>query len=257
MAATLNNTLLPEGADTKSTSGIHVLIVGAGFGGLTAAIECRRKGHSVMLLESFSELRPLGDIISFGANGSRIFSRWDGIIDKLETICHQADRIAYYDYRGKHIYTQVWAEGREWGRKLDGHRGEIHEVVWNYALQLGVDIRLGQRVDEYFETDSEAGVIVNGDRIVADVVIAADGVRSTARKIVLGYDDKPKSSGYAVYRAWFSAENIRKNPRTAWLCETGDKHVAWLGPDVHFIVATVKNASDVSWVMTHKVRDIH
>lgn len=39
-------------------------------------------------------------------------------------------------------------------------------------------------------------------KIVADVVIGADGVRSKARELVLGYFDKPKSSGYAVYRAW-------------------------------------------------------
>ena len=54
---------------------------------------------------------------------------------------------------------------------------------------------------EYFETDTEAGVIVNGKRITADVVLAADGVRSTVREIVRGYKDKPKLSGYAIYRA--------------------------------------------------------
>jgi 2-polyprenyl-6-methoxyphenol hydroxylase-like FAD-dependent oxidoreductase len=39
-------------------------------------------------------------------------------------------------------------------------------------------------------------------QVTADVVIGADGVRSKARELVLGYFDKPKSSGYAVYRAW-------------------------------------------------------
>lgn len=39
-------------------------------------------------------------------------------------------------------------------------------------------------------------------QIVGDVVIGADGVRSKARELVLGYVDKPKSSGYAVWRAW-------------------------------------------------------
>jgi len=32
-------------------SGIDVLIVGTGFGGLTAALECTRKGHNVRILE--------------------------------------------------------------------------------------------------------------------------------------------------------------------------------------------------------------
>ena len=40
-------------------------------------------------------------------------------------------------------------------------------------------------------------------QVPADVVIAADGVKSKARQAVLGYEDKPKSSGYAVWRAWY------------------------------------------------------
>lgn len=35
------------------------------------------------------------------------------------------------------------------------------------------------------------------------MVVGADGVRSKARELVLGYVDKPKSSGYAVWRAWY------------------------------------------------------
>ena len=56
-------------------SGIKVIIVGAGFGGLCAAIECHRQGHDVEIFESFKELKVLGDIISFGANAGRIFRR--------------------------------------------------------------------------------------------------------------------------------------------------------------------------------------
>jgi 2-polyprenyl-6-methoxyphenol hydroxylase-like FAD-dependent oxidoreductase len=40
-------------------------------------------------------------------------------------------------------------------------------------------------------------------KVTGDVVVGADGVRSRARTLVLGYEDKPKSSGYAVWRAWF------------------------------------------------------
>lgn len=38
--------------------------------------------------------------------------------------------------------------------------------------------------------------------MTADLVIGSDGVRSIARTLVLGYEDKPKSSGYAIFRAW-------------------------------------------------------
>jgi 2-polyprenyl-6-methoxyphenol hydroxylase-like FAD-dependent oxidoreductase len=51
----------------------------------------------------------------------------------------------------------------------------------------------------YFERDYTDEI-----QVVADVVVGADGVRSKARTLVLGYEDKPKSSGYAIWRAWYS-----------------------------------------------------
>lgn len=48
------------------------LVNALGFGGLTAAIECHRQGHDVEIYEAFSELKILGDIISFGPNARSI-----------------------------------------------------------------------------------------------------------------------------------------------------------------------------------------
>lgn len=45
-------------------SGINVLIIGAGVGGLVAALECHRKGHSVRVWER-SETAVAGGKISF------------------------------------------------------------------------------------------------------------------------------------------------------------------------------------------------
>jgi 2-polyprenyl-6-methoxyphenol hydroxylase-like FAD-dependent oxidoreductase len=233
-------------------SGIKIIIVGAGFAGLTAAIEGHRKGHTPIILESFKELKVLGDIISFSANTGKFFERWPGVKEMLDPIVFNSAGLEYRDYNGNYLFFQE--TDKLFGRSYNGHRGEIHEIIFNYALSLGIDIRLGQEVTEYFETDTEAGVVTNGERLIGDVVLAADGVRSKGRKLVLGYEDKPKSSGYAVYRAWYNTEDIAANPRTRFLIENGDKHVVWLGPDIHFIVATLKGGKDISWVYTHKVR---
>jgi 2-polyprenyl-6-methoxyphenol hydroxylase-like FAD-dependent oxidoreductase len=46
----------------SSSKPVEVIIVGAGFAGLTAAIECQRKGHSVTVFEKIKDIKPLGDI---------------------------------------------------------------------------------------------------------------------------------------------------------------------------------------------------
>ncbi|KAH8171317.1 FAD binding domain-containing protein [Sarocladium implicatum] len=240
---------------SSPTSGIKVIIVGAGFGGLTAAIECHRQGHDVEIYESFPELKVLGDIISFGANAGRIFHRWaDGeIVARLKPLCIDLQdygfRIHKYD-TGEVVYHQKRGPPNPEAPVLNGHRGELHEVIFNYARdELGIPIHLGQRVSEYFETETGAGIIIG------DVVIGADGVRSKARELVLGYVDKPKSSGYAVWRAWFSNKDMIADPQTKEFCENGDTFNGWIGPDVHFLFSTLKGGQDCCWVLTH--RDDH
>ncbi|KAI7211915.1 putative MAK1-like monooxygenase [Hortaea werneckii] len=240
--------------DKRTQTGIQVIVVGAGFAGLTAAIECIRKGHSCLVLESYRNTNvQLGDIISFGSNSGRIFQRWPGVPEKLAPICHVSDHITFNDWKGEHIYTQYWgSEEENFGKRYNGHRGQIHKILFDYAIEQGVEIRLGQQVSEYWENDDEAGVISNGDRISADVVLGADGVRSKARTLVLGYDDKPKPSGYAVYRAWMDSAELAKNELTKDMVVNGDTHTGWLGPDIHFLAASIKDGKEFSWVCTHK-----
>lgn len=232
-------------------SGIKVIIVGAGFAGLSAAIECDRKGHSVILFERFPELKPLGDIISFGQNSSRMFAKWPGVLDEMERVIHRTEILHYHDWKGKFVTTQSFVAEKAWGRRINGHRGELQRIVYEHAKKRGIDIRLGQQVDNYFEDDNEVGVEVGGQRITADIVLAAEGVKSQGRKIVLGFDDKPQPSGYAVYRAWFPSTELAKNPLTKHLVD-GDTHNGWIGQDVHFLSAALKGGKEFSWVCTHK-----
>jgi 2-polyprenyl-6-methoxyphenol hydroxylase-like FAD-dependent oxidoreductase len=245
---------------TKSKTGIKVIIVGAGFGGLTAAIECYRQGHDPVIYESFPELKVLGDIISFGSNAGRIFRRWgvDGsITKKMRTLSIDLVNHGFkiHKYTGEHIITQKTPPMDPEAPVFNGHRGELHEVLFNYARDdLQIPIHLGNRVEKYFEEPDRAGIeLANGEKVWGDLVIGSDGVRSKARELVLGYFDKPKSSGYAVFRAWFSNKDMIADPETAKFCNNGDTFQGWIGQDVHFLFSTIKNGSDCCWVLTHKV----
>lgn len=239
-------------------SGIKVIVVGAGFAGLAAAIECDRKGHQVTIFEKVSELKPLGDIISFGQNAGRIFAKWPGVMEQFDPIIHKSNTLTYHNWEGKFVTTQYFTEEKAaWGRKVNGHRAELHRILLDHAKARGIDVRLGSNVTDHFETDHEAGIEVStaagGKKVkhTADVVLAAEGVKSRGRRIVLGFDDKPQPSGYAVYRAWFSTEKLKQNPLTQRFVQ-GDSHNGWIGRDIHFLAAAVKGGAELSWVCTHK-----
>ncbi|CAI6334763.1 unnamed protein product [Periconia digitata] len=238
----------------RPSTGISVIIVGAGFAGLSAAIECDRKGHHVTLLEKAStieEITRFGDIISFDPNGARLFERWPGVIEAMYKIARKTSWLDLYHWRGEFVTRQSFEGEKKWGPRINGHRGELYSIIYDHAVKRKLDIRLGQRVSDYFENADKAGVVVNGERMEADVVIAAEGVRSRGRKIVLGFDDKPKSSGYAVYRCWFSSDAIKDNNTIKHLVVEGDTHSGYIGPDLHFLVSSLKDGKEFNWVFTH------
>ncbi|KAK3346096.1 hypothetical protein B0T25DRAFT_268448 [Lasiosphaeria hispida] len=236
-------------------SGISVIIVGAGFAGLTAAIECDRKGHGpITILDRAPALAPLGDIISFGQNASRFFAQWPGVAAALEPIVHRSEAFHFHDWTGRFVTTQDFAaEHERLGRRVNGHRGEIHQILLAHVRARGIEVRLGCKVVGYEEEEGGATVVLeDGGRVRADLVLAAEGVRSKGRELVLGVEDKPLPSGYAVFRAWYPADELLGNDKTRYLVEHGDSHNGWIGQDVHFLAAAIKGGKDMSWVCTHK-----
>ena len=190
------------------SSGIKTIIVGAGFAGLCAAIECDRKGHNVVLLEKVKNLKPLGDIISFSSNSGRIFERWEGVVEQLDPIIHRSSGLNFHSWEGEFMTRQVWDVEEKYGRRINGHRAEIHAAVLQHALARGIDVRLGQNVTDYFETDDEAGVVSNGERLTADCVFGAEGVKSRGRKIVLGFEDRPKGKRLCCVASLVSCRRV-------------------------------------------------
>ncbi|KAL4903894.1 hypothetical protein BDW74DRAFT_185951 [Aspergillus multicolor] len=234
---------------------IRIIVVGAGFAGLSTAISCHRAGLSVTVYERFPALKPLGDIISFGRNAGLIFSRWGDVVEQMVPVSINLQKHGFriHKYTGEHVTTQKSVPFDKSAPTINGHRGELHEILFEYARALGIEFRLGCAVDRYFEDgDGSEIVFEDGERVYGDVVIGCDGVHSKAREQVLGYETKLQSSGYAIYRAWFSNEAIFADPMTRHLSENGDTFNGWIGPDVHLLVSSLKGGKDICWVLTHK-----
>ena len=150
------------------------LTVGKGFGGLTAAIECHRQGHNVSIYESFKELKVLGDIISFGSNAGRIFRRWhyksgDRVSDRLRPLSIDLSNHGFdiYKWTGEFVINQPSPKADPEAPVFNGHRGELHTVVFEYARdELGIPIHLGKRIQKYFEDDNQAGIVLeDGEKV--------------------------------------------------------------------------------------------
>ncbi|KAH8105037.1 monooxygenase [Phellopilus nigrolimitatus] len=249
---------MPSVSSIPGSPEIEVIVVGCGFAGLACAIESRRKGHKVILLEKRTALEDLGDSISFAPNSGRLFEHW-GLGEQLMDICTQHTFMHMHNYTGELLTAQPLPQKLYGSNSYNGRRGEIHDVLLRYAKKLGVDVRFEQNVEGYWEDEKggRAGVVVNGKKIDGDVVVGADGARSRARELVLGFEDKPKPSGYAVYRAWFNSkeQGIDKDPLTSIFYKKGGEFHGWIGQDIHMLAMSFRDGEEMCWVMTHKDND--
>ncbi|KAF1843682.1 FAD/NAD(P)-binding domain-containing protein [Cucurbitaria berberidis CBS 394.84] len=231
---------------------LHVVIVGAGLGGLALAIACRRQGFKVTVFEWAPKLLPIGDSIGFGCNSSRILERW-GLMPELEALTCKAEFCAMNDWNGNHLgidRAQGEAKAKYGVPSLVVHRGDAHQIFLDHAIKNGADVRLDAKVVDY-DNDKPSVTLQNGEVHIGDVVIASDGVKSLGRKQVLGYFDKPLHSGYSVWRAYVDASEYQNDPLVKKFVEKGDTFTLWIGKDVHAFVITTQDGGRINATMTH------
>ena len=63
------------------------------------------------------------------------------------------------------------------GSGYAANRGGLQVIFYEHIKELGIDVRLGKRVTEYYETESGTHVIVDGQRIAAEYIHSLDLVQ--------------------------------------------------------------------------------
>ncbi|EPS26132.1 hypothetical protein PDE_01068 [Penicillium oxalicum 114-2] len=234
------------------TSDVKVIIVGLGIAGLVAAIECHYQGLTVIGLEKSPEIRVLG------SNATKVLHAWDQGSVYRELLA-QSDDVAAMEVlnpAGK-LYAIDKMDGYGMGEGMIIHRGTLITVLHRHAIALGIDLRLGAAVTEYWETEDQAGVTVDGrERIAADCVIGMDGVHSRTRDYVLGHRISTHNSGLAAYRSCFSAELVANDPDAAWILEEVGKRDRMrryiTDGGLGLTLATGKRGQNIIWQVWHR-----
>ncbi|PLB39887.1 FAD-dependent monooxygenase fmqB [Aspergillus candidus] len=244
----------------KPANGIKVIVVGLGLGGLTAAIECYRNGHDVVALEKNDEVRGVGgDCISITSNGARVVSQWgDGAVHEelVDRMC-RATKVQAFNNRDELLNeNDLW--GYQKGTGYTTNRGELVTILFKHLQTLDVDIRLNSCVTECWETDEEAGVVIDEHlRLSADCVICSDGIHSMGRAVISREEPRVRASGFSGFSSRIDADEVAKDPQANWFLKNmdhsgGDKAQTWFGDGVQFMMMTLRGGLDIVWVFSYK-----
>lgn len=213
---------------------MRVAIVGAGLGGLAAALFLRRAGIDATVYEQSIELREVGAGIVVSPNMARPLRRL-GLGDALERIAVRLE--SGWEFRrwedGRVLFVQPMGDACEqmYGAPCYvAHRADLHALL-KEALPADA-LQLDRRCVSVAQDDDQVTLTfarkIGGEvRVTADAVVGADGIHSLIRDAV-----EPQApatfSGSCAFRCLVPREQA---PAMA----LRPVQTLWLGPGRHFV----------------------
>jgi 2-polyprenyl-6-methoxyphenol hydroxylase-like FAD-dependent oxidoreductase len=183
------------------------IIVGAGIGGLTAAIGLRRAGLEVKVFEKRTDPRMIesGGGMVVQPNAIRALQE----LEVGDQVAAAGSALEHFEWRtpeGKRLASwPVGAVGREVGAPMVGIRRMRLQGVLAAAVEEGV-LALGAEVTGISQDREGVTVqLASGAEERADLLIGADGINSTVRSLSLHPWTKPRYAGYAL---WFGITEL-------------------------------------------------
>ncbi|WFF40551.1 FAD-dependent urate hydroxylase HpxO [Salinicola endophyticus] len=178
---------------------LNVLVIGAGMGGLTAALALKHRGHQVAVVDRVAELRPVGAAISVWSNGVKILKAL-GVGEALEHVSGDMQRMSYYTRDGAQLtdfsLAPLYAEVGQ--RACPVARAALQQLLLD---AVGAEaVTLGTACTDYRQDAS--GITAHfddGSERHADLLVIADGTHSRLREQALG---RPVPRRYCGYVNW-------------------------------------------------------
>jgi 2-polyprenyl-6-methoxyphenol hydroxylase-like FAD-dependent oxidoreductase len=217
-----------------SGSGLHCAVVGAGIGGLTAALSLHEAGATVDLFDSTRELRPLGVGINLLPHAVRELDVL-GLLDQLRARSVAPSLLLYCTKRGQEIWREPrgLAAGYPWPQ-LSVHRGGLQEVLLEAVFdRLGPDaLHLNRRLVRIGGDAGRPVAQFEDGEFEADVVIAADGIHSAARAQRYPSEGPVVWNGSLLWRGVAKIEPVMDGQTMIWAGHPDQKFVGYPISDV-------------------------
>ena len=227
----------------------HILIAGAGIGGLGAALALAQIGLKITVLEQSDVFGEVGAGVQISPNAYKVLCDW-GLADVLRQTANFPEKLQVRNARSNKLLAQL-----EMGEKAQArygypfstfHRADLHTLLLNAVRQQpNVELHLNAKVShvgsEFTESNQQVTVTtVAGNSFTADALIGADGLRSRVRQHVLG-DIPPRSTGHTAWRALLPMADVPPELQQ-------DQVTAWLAPDCHTIAYPVQQGKSLNLV---------
>jgi len=211
---------------------MQVAIIGAGIGGLTAALSLHAAGIPCTVHEATADIRPLGVGINVLPHAVKELDDL-GLLDRLVASGVVTREVVYATRRGDIIWREPRGRfaGYRWPQ-VSIHRGTLQMLLHDAVCErLGRDVI---RTDHRFvDLSEDAGRVTVSfarsnaavDTVTADLVIAADGIHSAVRAKFYPDEGPPRWGGMTLWRGTTVAPKYLSG---ASMVISGNRHIKFV-----------------------------
>ena len=207
---------------------MKINIIGAGIGGLTAAIALEKKGYQVELFDAAVELRPIGAGIIMASNAMQIARRL-GFADEIAQTGNVLDRFGVADHEGRPLQMMdIQAIRAKFGEpSVAIHRGQLQQVLLQQLPNTPIHVNKRLQSIQQLPGGKVVAFFEDGSQAESDVLIGADGLRSATRKTIFG--EKPlRYSSQTCWRGIIEHQFDNPHQTQELWAKTGGKRVAMI-----------------------------
>lgn len=215
----------------------------------------RKDDREITVLEQSSLNREIGATISLQPNASKIVEKQWNLEALLASKGSMIDRgFQVYNLDGKlQMRLPLNTTAKYGSERVVYHRVDLHDALKSRCRDpvypgRPVNIRVSSKV---VSCDTDQGVVVleNGERIIADLIVAADGIKSVVREIILGARVEPMPTGHSAYRIVIPMDELANNQTFADVLNPRESFTTMvLGHDKRLIMGPARSASMYSIV---------
>ena len=248
---------------TSPKSEITVTIIGGGIGGLVLALQLHSVGiRNITIFESSRTLAAIGSGINLQPSAVLVLRNL-GLLPSLEEIGIKTEELKYYNRYGHFVIGEPRGEKAGYlVPQFSVHRGMLHAMLLGAVKErLGDGCVIMDHVFTSYEQDegsvtakftrkTDPAVPADVQERRSDVLIACDGINSTARRLLYPDEGPPNFSGRLLWRGVSLREPFLTGRSMVWAGHADQKFIAYpVGRQ-----AEKEGKSLVNWIAELRVR---
>ncbi|WP_232383073.1 FAD-dependent oxidoreductase [Actinomadura violacea] len=242
------------------------LVIGGGIAGPVTALALRKAGIDATVYETHPAEQDGGAALTVAPNGLNALEVI-GAADAVRAAGRPMPGMAMGDGKGNRFAEFAGLPGLPASHVLA--RADLNRALHDHAAARGVKIEYGKRLTGAEET---AGAVTahfdDGTTATADLLVGADGIRSTVRRLIDPAAPGPEYTGLIGIGGTASGSGVMPDPDTMYFAFgaraflgywwTPDGRVAWFSnvpePDAATAFAS-RNTPPAQWL--ERLRDLH